>query len=113
MIEMTFFLLSFICRSLKKNLSLWIIGDHAYKQNTQLGHREQMISALPDIQQIELQPGDDFIVLACDGIWNSKTNQQVIDFVRPRLQKAGNSPKSLSKICEEVRYIILHYSQKY
>jgi len=78
------------------------LGDHAYKQNTQLGHREQMISALPDIQQIELQPGDDFIVLACDGIWNSKTNQQVIDFVRPRLQKAGNSPKSLSKICEEL-----------
>lgn len=74
------------------------LGDHAYKQNSQLGPREQMITALPDIQTIELEEGDDFIILACDGIWNSKTNQQVVDFVRPRL---GQS-KTLSQICEEV-----------
>lgn len=57
-----------------------------------------MITALPDIQTIDLEEGDDFIVLACDGIWNSKTNQQVIDFVRPRLAQS----KPLSQICEEV-----------
>lgn len=57
-----------------------------------------MITALPDIQSIDLEDGDDFFVLACDGIWNSKTNQQVIDFIRPRLAQS----KSLSKICEEV-----------
>ncbi|XP_057377745.1 protein phosphatase 1G-like [Daphnia carinata] len=74
------------------------IGDHAYKQNSQLGPREQMITALPDIQSIDLEEGDDFIVLACDGIWNSKTNQQVVDFVRPRLSQS----KTLSQICEEL-----------
>ena len=74
------------------------IGDHAYKQNKELGPREQMITALPDIQSIDLQPGDDFIVLACDGIWNSKSNQQVVDFVRPLLAKG----EPLSKICEKV-----------
>lgn len=58
-----------------------------------------MITALPDIQTIDLEEGDEFIVLACDGIWNSKTNQQVIDFVRPRLLES----KPLSKICEEVK----------
>merc|ERR1712071_159327 len=78
------------------------LGDHAYKQNTQLEASEQMISAIPDIQKIELEAGDDFVVLACDGIWNSKTNQQVVDFVRPRLHKAGHSPKALSHICEEL-----------
>ena len=57
-----------------------------------------MITALPDIQSIELQEGDDFFVLACDGIWNSKTNQQVVDFIRPRLSQS----MPLSKICEEV-----------
>ena len=75
-----------------------ILGDHAYKQNTTLGPREQMITALPDIQSIELKAGDDFIVLACDGIWNSKTNQQVVDFVRSRLDKN----ELLSHICNEV-----------
>jgi len=57
-----------------------------------------MITALPDIQSIDLEEGDDFFVLACDGIWNSKNNQQVIDFIRPRLADA----KTLSQICEEV-----------
>lgn len=57
-----------------------------------------MITALPDIQSIDLEDGDDFFVLACDGIWNSKSNQQVIDFIRPRLAQS----KTLSQICEEV-----------
>lgn len=75
------------------------IGDHAYKQNRQLGPKEQMITALPDIQMVNLEAGDEFFVLACDGIWNSKTNQEVVDFVRPRLL-AGKL--SLSQICEEL-----------
>ena len=82
------------------------IGDHAYKQNKELGPREQMITALPDIQTIDLQPGDDFIVLACDGIWNSKSNQQVVDFVRPLLIKG----EPLSKICEKVYISILEFT---
>jgi protein phosphatase 1G len=61
-----------------------------------------MITALPDIQSIDLEEGDDFFVLACDGIWNSKNNQQVIDFVRPRLAES----KTLSQICEEVRIVV-------
>lgn len=31
--------------------------------------KEQMITALPDIETIELQENDEFMVLACDGIW--------------------------------------------
>jgi serine/threonine protein phosphatase PrpC len=59
-----------------------------------------MITALPDIQTVNLEAGDEFIVLACDGIWNSKSNQQVVDFVRPRLMA---KKLTLSQICEEVR----------
>lgn len=87
-----------LCCKRVERISYCFTGDHAYKQNTTLGPREQMITSLPDIQTIELEPGDDFIVLACDGIWNSKTNQQVVDFIRPRLQKG----ESLSDICNQV-----------
>jgi serine/threonine protein phosphatase PrpC len=37
------------------------------------------------------------MVIACDGIWNFMSSQDVVDFVRIRLEK-----KSLSQICEEV-----------
>jgi serine/threonine protein phosphatase PrpC len=38
----------------------------------------QIISAEPDITLTELQAGDRFFILACDGIWDCLTNQQAV-----------------------------------
>ncbi|KAG7209101.1 hypothetical protein KM043_015247 [Ampulex compressa] len=76
------------------------LGDHAYKQNTGLPPQEQMISALPDIRHVTIEPEkDEFMVLACDGIWNFMSSQDVIQFVRTRL---AQNYDNLSKICEEL-----------
>ncbi|GMT17770.1 hypothetical protein PFISCL1PPCAC_28638 [Pristionchus fissidentatus] len=74
------------------------LGDHCYKKNKTLPLREQMISALPDVKILETTDEDDFIVVACDGIWNSLESQQVVDFVKERLVLN----KSLTEICEEM-----------
>lgn len=75
------------------------IGDHAYKQNKELSDHEQMITALPDVKSLTIDPKEDeFMVLACDGIWNFMSSQEVVDFVRPGIKEG----KKLSKICEEV-----------
>ncbi|KAH8030100.1 hypothetical protein HPB51_006532 [Rhipicephalus microplus] len=51
------------------------IGDHAYKRNKDLELRDQMITALPDIKALEIDPAtDEFMVLACDGIWGTATS---------------------------------------
>lgn len=60
---------------------------------------EQMISASPDIKKLIIQPEDEFMVLACDGIWNFMSSDEVVDFVRLRLK---DETKKLSLICEEV-----------
>lgn len=39
------------------------------------------------------------MVLACDGIWNYLSSEEVVDFVRQRLK---DDSKKLSQICEEV-----------
>lgn len=58
-----------------------------------------MISALPDVKVIDLSPKSSFIVLACDGIWNSLSSQEVVDFV----SKYINLPDiRISPLCEEV-----------
>ncbi|KAH8372724.1 hypothetical protein KR009_004045 [Drosophila setifemur] len=75
------------------------LGDHAYKTNLELPAEAQMISALPDIKKLIVTPEDEFMVLACDGIWNFMSSEEVVDFVRPRI-KDGN--KKLSAICEEL-----------
>ena len=73
------------------------IGDHAYKKTKTLPAEEQAITALPDIRKLTLDENDEFMVIACDGIWNFMSSQDVVDYIRERLEK-----KSLSQICEEV-----------
>lgn len=75
------------------------IGDYSYKLRQDLSEREQMIIALPDIRSLTLTSDDEFMVIACDGIWNSMNNQKVVDFVGPRLKEGK---QKLSEICEEV-----------
>lgn len=58
-----------------------------------------MISALPDVKRVSLTPKDEFMILACDGIWNSLSSDEVVEFVRSRIQKGE---EKMSAICEEV-----------
>lgn len=58
-----------------------------------------MISALPDIKKLIVTPEDEFMVLACDGIWNFMSSEEVVDFVRLRLK---DETKKMSEICEEL-----------
>jgi protein phosphatase PTC2/3 len=38
---------------------------------------QQMITAMPEIREQELQEDDEFLILACDGIWENLSSQQV------------------------------------
>ncbi|OCT81616.1 protein phosphatase 1G [Xenopus laevis] len=80
------------------------IGDHFYKRNKNLPPEEQMISALPDVKVLTLGEEHEFMVIACDGIWNVMSSQEVVDFVHERresqLQKGETL--SLSSIVEEL-----------
>ena len=58
-----------------------------------------MISALPGIKKLIISPEDEFMILACDGIWNFMTSDEVVDFVRLRLK---DDNKKMSEICEEL-----------
>ena len=81
------------------------IGDHIYKCNRNLSLEEQMITAVPDINSTTLQPGDSFLLLACDGIFNVMDNQEAVTFVQKRLNRIDLSkegPSALARICEEL-----------
>ncbi|GFO05299.1 protein phosphatase 1g [Plakobranchus ocellatus] len=77
------------------------IGDHVYKRNTEVSAREQMITALPDVQIEELSDQDQFIVIACDGIWNYMSSQEVVDYVLVKLRDPEKK-KQPAVICEEM-----------
>ncbi|KAE7997216.1 hypothetical protein FH972_001870 [Carpinus fangiana] len=74
------------------------IGDVEFKQNKVLPAEKQIITAHPDITTVELCDDDEFFVLACDGIWDCMSSQQLVDFVREELKTESR----LSVICERV-----------
>jgi serine/threonine protein phosphatase PrpC len=40
------------------------------------------LTALPDIKVRKITKDTEFIICACDGIWDCMTNQQAVDFVK-------------------------------
>lgn len=85
----------------KGNLNLSrSLGDLEYKQNTKLSAEDQMITANPDIVCEALTPDVDFIILACDGVWDCLTNQEICDIVSERFKKEPNI--RISKIIEDI-----------
>ncbi|KAB5588992.1 Protein phosphatase [Ceratobasidium theobromae] len=72
------------------------IGDFEFKQNYAIQPEQQIVTANPDITEHDVTEEDEFIVLACDGIWDCLTSQQVIDCVRRLVAQR----KDLGEICE-------------
>ena len=48
-----------------------------FKRSKDLPAVAQMITANPEVRTLQLQSGDEFLILACDGIWDVLTNQEV------------------------------------
>eukprot|EP01006_Ploeotia_vitrea_P045298 TRINITY_DN66928_c5_g9_i1.p1 TRINITY_DN66928_c5_g9~~TRINITY_DN66928_c5_g9_i1.p1 ORF type:complete len:311 (+),score=28.32 TRINITY_DN66928_c5_g9_i1:141-935(+) len=82
------------------NLSLSrAIGDFEFKQNKNLPPEDQAISANPDVTCTPLTDEDEFLVLACDGVWDVMSNEEVVDFVRTKLLDGCSD---LAQICENI-----------
>ena len=61
------------------------IGDLKYKQVPDIPPPKQIITAEPDIVQIELVEQDEFLILGCDGIWDCLTNERAVEYVQRRI----------------------------
>ena len=57
------------------------LGDYMYKDVPRLSAEEQKVSADADVTVLERSPRDEFVVLACDGIFDVMTSQEVSTFV--------------------------------
>lgn len=85
------------CNRVNGNLALSrALGDFIFKRNDKMKPEQQMVTAYPDVQVRTITPDWEFIVLACDGIWDVMTNEEVVSFVRQNIA-AGVEPE---EICE-------------
>lgn len=64
------------------------LGDHDYKKEG-VKPEEQMISPCPDFVKIKNE-NIDFIIMGCDGIWEVRTNSEMVSWVGARLNSRSN-----------------------
>lgn len=83
-------------------------GDFQYK-NKELNYQLQKVTCHPDIRVHERTPGDEFLLLACDGLWDVMTNQAAYDRTKELFQ-LGESDVSL--VAEEMLDTALELGSK-
>lgn len=74
------------------------IGDFEFKKSAELSPEQQIVTAFPDVIAHTITDNDEFLVIACDGIWDCQSSQAVVEFVR----RGVAAKQELSKISENM-----------
>ncbi|OJJ49567.1 hypothetical protein ASPZODRAFT_149088 [Penicilliopsis zonata CBS 506.65] len=74
------------------------IGDFEFKKSAGLSPEQQIVTAYPDVTVHEITEDDEFLVIACDGIWDCQSSQAVVEFVRRGIA----AKQDLHRICENM-----------
>ena len=75
------------------------LGDFEYKGNTQVHAKDQAVTAFPEVRIEPIDASTQYVLLACDGIWDVKTSQEAVDFMNTKLYKGNfNNNKTLAEM---------------
>jgi serine/threonine protein phosphatase PrpC len=74
------------------------LGDFSYKSNETLPVEQQKVIPDPEFVVYPRNARDEFIVLACDGVWDVASNEECSSFIQTLLDQGESD---LGMICEE------------
>ena len=64
------------------------LGDAPYKRDETRAPDAQLVSGVPELVHHEVKPGDEFLLLASDGVWDAMRPEEAVAFVRAELPLA-------------------------
>lgn len=77
------------------------MGDSQYKTNLELPAEAQKVIPVPDVTKEKLKAGD-FLLVCCDGIFESFTNEQAVKFVHEKLQTSDDLAMIMAQLLDAV-----------
>ncbi|XP_022909138.1 protein phosphatase 1A [Onthophagus taurus] len=81
------------------------LGDYEYKNLEGRGPCEQLVSPEPEIfVRDREESSDEFLVLACDGIWDVMSNEDLCAYIRSRLKITSDLREVTSQVIDTCLY---------
>lgn len=80
------------------------LGDFSYKGAENRTPSQQMVSPEPEVYAVERSLADEFLVLACDGVWDTISNEDLCAFIHNRLHVCTD----LRDVCSQVIDLCLY-----
>ena len=72
------------------------LGDFDFKEVEWRNQTEQLVSPEPEVYEMGRTEEDEFLIVACDGVWDAIGNEELCAFVRSRM-----------RICDDLRDICM------
>ena len=86
------------------------LGDFEFKLNHDRSPVEQLVSPEPDMTVFERDHAmDHYVFLACDGVYDVMTNEEIVKFINKKLKIEDD----LTKICSDLIDLCLHKVRLY
>eukprot|EP01059_Diplonema_ambulator_P001405 TRINITY_DN11180_c0_g1_i1.p1 TRINITY_DN11180_c0_g1~~TRINITY_DN11180_c0_g1_i1.p1 ORF type:complete len:398 (+),score=178.71 TRINITY_DN11180_c0_g1_i1:53-1195(+) len=80
-------------------------GDFQFKNKPDIAPEDQPVTAMPDVTEHKITKDTEFLVVACDGIWDCLTSQEVVD--KYASIKSATKAEEISAVSCEVMDSIL------
>lgn len=74
------------------------LGDFEFKSNESLSKDEQLVIVKPEITHRKLTENSEFILIGCDGIWETKKTEVIMKFVRNKIQEKKYSLRAIIEL---------------
>jgi len=86
------------------------IGDFEYKGNKVFRAQDQVVTAFPDVKIEPISPEAQYILLACDGIWDVMSSQEAITFCTDKIyrNKFGEIKRSIPDLTKGMESLLDH-----
>ena len=84
------------------------MGDYEYKNLKDRGPCEQLVSPEPEIFVRDRDDEhDEFLVLACDGIWDVMNNEDLCNFIHSRLLLTDDLEAVTNQVIDTCLYKVM------
>lgn len=77
------------------------LGDWNYEDLKPPGPKAGPLSSIPEVTEWELTQEDEFMVIACDGLWDVFSSQNAVEYARGELRRHNDPVKCSEALIQE------------